>query len=481
MRELCERALDTAKRKGATYADIRICTYKQQTIETKDERVKSVESQESLGFGIRTIVNGAWGFASSDKITKDEIEKVTILSCDIAKASAQVKKHNVELVPVPRYQDHWKTPYKKDPFVIPIENKIALLLNVNKTMLKVKGIKTVFSFMDFGFEHKFFASSEGSFIEQEIMRAYPSYTAFAVGEGKFESRTYQVPPLNIGYEHIENCGLLENAERVASEAVEKLNASPGPIGVKKDLIILPTNLSLTIHESVAHPTELDRALGWEADFAGTTFCTLDQLGKLKYGSEKMNIIADRTLPNGRGTCGYDDDGVKTKEWYIIKNGVFVGYQTTRDTAKYIGENESNGCSYADSWSSIQFLRIPNLSLAANPKGLTLEQLIEDTKDGILIDGWGSYSIDQQRRNFQFGGDAFWEIKNGKKIRMLKDVTYCAQTLDFWRSLDEVCNQKYWVPYGVTTDGKGQPMQIAQQTHGSAPARFRQIEVGGAMK
>ena len=479
MRELGELALDTASRKGASYADIRICFYKNQSISTRDNIVTGVRDYEDSGFGVRAFYNGAWGFASSSDISKEEVQKVAALAVEIAKASAITIKVPLELSPVPKYVDHWQTPFIKNPFKIPNEKKIELLLKINQIMMKVRGIKRTTSQMSFTSEHKYFASTIGSYIEQLIMRSSTGYNAVAVGKEGFESRSFQDFPLNKGYEHIEELPLLENAQRVAEEAVEHLTAKECPAGVK-DLILSPSHLCLTIHESVGHATELDRVLGWEADLAGTSFATNDKLGKLKYGSPLVNFTGDRTLPYGRSTCGYDDDGVKTKKWDIIKEGILVGYSTTRDTAPYIDAKESNGCSYADSWANIPILRMPNVCLApGGEEAPTSEELIADTKDGIYIDGMGSFSIDHQRLNFQFGGDAFWEIKNGKKTQMLKNVTYQSTTTEFWGSVDAVCGEKDWKPWSVADCGKGQPGQRGQMTHGNSTIRVRRIKVGGA--
>ena len=479
MKEFTDLALDTASRKGASYADIRICYYKDQYISTRDQIVTGVRDYENSGFGVRAFYNGAWGFASSSIISREEIQKVAALAVDIARASAMTIKVPLELVPEPKYIDHWQTPFIKDPFKIPNEKKITLLLKINEIMSKVKGIKRTTSYTSFTSENKYFASTIGSFIEQLIMRSSAGYTAVAVGKEGFESRSFQDFPLNKGYEHIEELPLIENAQRVAEEAVKLLTAKECQEGVK-DLILSPSHLCLTIHESVGHATELDRVLGWEADYAGTSFATTDKLGKLKYGSPLVNFTGDRILPHGRSTCGYDDDGVKTKKWDIIKEGILVGYSTTRDTAPYIGAKESNGCSYADNWGSIPILRMPNVCLVPGGKGApTPEELIADTKDGIYIDGMGSFSIDHQRRNFQFGGDAFWEIKDGEKTQMLKNVTYQSTTPEFWGSVDAVCGEEDWKPWSIDSCGKGQPGQRAQMTHGSATIRVRRIKVGGA--
>jgi TldD protein len=384
----------------------------------------------------------------------------------------------VDLVPEPAYQDHWQSPIEKNPFKIPMEKKIDLILKINEEMLKVNGIKVATAFLNFNEIWKYFASTDGSFIEQDLFFSYPNFTAVAVGAGDSQTRSIQVPPEQKGYEHIESVDWIEKARRAAEEAVQKLKAKQGDAG-KKDLVLLPSHLCLTMHESIGHATELDRALGWEADMAGTSFVTPDKLGALKYGSPLMNIVGDKLLPNALGTVGYDDDGVKARRFYIIKEGIFVGYQTTRELARFVNEKESKGCAYADSWSSFPLQRMPNIWLKPGEKKLSLDELIADTKDGLLFDGMGSFSIDHQRYNFQFGGDAIWEIKNGRVGDMIKNIAYQSKTTDFWGSLDAVCSQEHWENWGVFGCGKGEPMQSARMGHGSAPARFRQVNIVSA--
>jgi len=477
MRELTDVALNTAQMKGAHYADIRIGRYRNQNISTREDRIEDISDSESYGFGVRVLVDGTWGFAASHRVTKEEIAAVTARAVEIAKANRPGQKEPVQLAPVPKYTDHWQTPIVKDPFKIPIEKKVELLLKVNQEALKVKGAKYCRSFMNFLNEWKIFASTEGSSIEQNIYRSWPSFTVTAIDPttGEFETRTSDVAPRGLGYEYVEQCHLMELAPKMAEEAVMKLMAKSVEPG-KKTLILHPTNLWLTIHESVGHPTELDRAMGLEADFAGTSFCTPDKLGNLQYGSPIVNFKADKTIPGGLATCGYDDDGVKTHEWFIVKDGIFVDYQTTRDQAHWIGQKQSHGCSYADSWASIPFQRMPNLHLLAGIAPLSVDDLIADTEDGIYIVGDGSYSIDHQRYNFQFSGQAFWEIKKGKLTQMLKDVAYQSNTLEFWNACDAICDERFWEMGGSYYDGKGQPGQSNAVSHGCAPARFRQINV-----
>jgi TldD protein len=338
---------------------------------------------------------------------------------------------------------------------------------------------TVNSSLSFRSEDKYFASTDGSFIQQLLVQTTPSFSATAVdfATRKSKTRSFQMAPTTAGYEQITRAGMLENAERVGAEAVEHLSApsvEPGP----KDLILLPSHLALTIHESIGHSTELDRALGYEANFAGTSFLAPPEkvLGKLQVGSKLVNFVGDRTLPQAMATCGYDDDGVKATSFDVVKEGVFVGYQTIRDQAHLVGEESSRGCCNADSFDSVPFQRMPNVWLKPGADGKGLDDLIAGVEDGVLIDGRGSYSIDQQRYNFQFGGQVFYEIKDGKKGEMLRDVAYQAKTPDFWASLDMVGSDHYYKLGGSFFDGKGQPGQSNSVSHGSTWCRFRGVNV-----
>jgi TldD protein len=351
-------------------------------------------------------------------------------------------------------------------------------MKLNDAVRQNKGVFRVQSSMGFDYEWKYLATSEGSYIEQEVWRSTGSYTVSARGK-TFKTRTFQVPPRTAGYEVIEDGQMLDHAAKTAAEAIEHASAPPVGAGLK-DLILTPSHAMLTIHEIVAHPTELDRIMGYEANYAGTSFIKLADVGKLKYGSKLFNITADRTIAGGMCTIGYDDDGVKTQEWPLVRDGVLVGLQTNRETAHFMGEKESRGCTFATSWRNYPFLRMPNVHVDAGPAGSpTPEEIIADTKDGILIDGRGSYSIDQQRYNGQFGGDAFWEVKNGKVTQMVSDVTYNAITTDFWNNLDAISGKDSWRMYGTTGDAKGQPVQINHPSHGSPYLRVRKIMVGAA--
>ncbi|HVT43365.1 MAG TPA: TldD/PmbA family protein [Thermoanaerobaculia bacterium] len=476
MRELLHRALDTAKSKGANYADIRINRYLRQSISTREKRVTNVASSESFGFGIRVLVDGTWGFAGSRSVEPAEIDRVAAQAVAIAKANRVAQARPVVLAPVAAYKDTWQTPITKDPFRIPLERKVDLLLAINEEALKVKGAAFCNSSMFFVKEEKLFASTEGSEIEQIVVREMPSFTVTAVDKttGKFKTRNSLAEPIGTGWEFIESYPWMEEAQKAAEQAVMKLSAKSVEPG-KYDLILAPSNLWLTIHESVGHPTELDRALGYEANYAGTSFLTTDKLGKFQFGSKIVNFFADRTQPMGLATCGYDDDGVPTTEWDIVRDGVFVDYQTTREQAAWIGQKESHACSYGDSWSSVPFQRMPNLSLRPGKEKLTLEELIADTKRGILGEGRSSYSIDQQRYNFQFSAQLFWEIADGKIVGLIEDAAYQAITPEFWNACDAICSEGYTLG-GSFFDGKGEPGQINAVSHGCTPARFRNINV-----
>jgi TldD protein len=401
------------------------------------------------------------------------------MATEVAKASAIAKRMDVRLAPVPAFQEYWATAIKKDPAKVSQEERQALVQSVIDTVIKTKEVTNVNASVQLEHEWKYFASSEGSYIEQEVWTTTPSFTVTARKDGETRSRTFTGVPMTGGWEVAEAAGMLENAERIAAEAVEFCTAKPVDMGVK-DLILTPSHAMLTIHEIVAHATELDRILGYEANYAGTSFVKLTDLGKLKYGSKLFNVTADRTIPGGVGTIGFDDDGVKTQEWPLVREGILVGLQTNREMAHFIGEKESRGCTSASSWRDYPFLRMPNVHVDAGPPGSpTPEEMIADTKDGVLIDGRGSYSIDQQRYNGQFGGNAFWEIKNGKKTRMVTNVTYNAITTDFWGNLDAISGKESWRMFGTGGDAKGQPTQTNSISHGSPWLRIRKILVGAA--
>jgi TldD protein len=486
LEKLGVNALDEAKRQGASYCDIRINRYRDQYSGyrlspqrggTKTDEVPFITDRQSFGFGVRVIVNGQWGFAASPLVTPEEISRITREAVTVAKANSALQAKPVQLAPTKAYRDRWVSPHDVDPFSVSVGEKLELIHNATVTIKKNPKVLIAFGMLGFHAEDKYFASTEGSSIQQYIVQVYPFLTASAVDfeKGVSRDRSYQVAPLATGWEYVPKMNLGENAARVANEVVEHLMAPPVKPG-KKDLVLLPSHLWLTIHESLGHSTELDRALGYEANFAGTSFLTPEKMGKFRIGSDLVNVFGDRTNEHGLATVKYDDDGVAATKFPILEKGIFVHYQTIRDQAHLIGENTSRGCCYADSWSSVPFQRMPNVWLQAGPRGVTLDSLISGVDDGILIEGAGSFSIDQQRYNFQFGGDAFWGIKGGKKGNMISRVAYQGRTPDFWQACDGLADQSYWQQYGAPNDGKGEPMQTNAVSHGCSPARFRQINV-----
>src|SRR5215472_458412 len=478
-------ALNEAKKYKASYCDIRIVRLRDQRVGLrltpergtgKTQAVPTVAEDSSFGFGVRVIVNGAWGFASSPIVTKEEIARVTGEAVIIAKANATIQPKPIELAPVKAYRDRWETPHEKDPFEVPMAEKLDLLRRATETVkrdAKVYGSTASFNVRS---EDKYFASTEGSSIQQLILQIYGNVDATAIDRqaGISRTRNYTPTQASAGWEYVPEMNLEENAMRIREEVVEHLSAPPVKAG-KKDLILMPNHLMLTIHESVAHPTELDRSLGYEANYAGTSYITLATRGK-RVASEHCTFIGDRTSPKALATVGYDDDGVKASEFTIIDKGIFRNFQTTREQAAMVGDKESHGCSQADSWATVPFQRMPNVYLKAGPSDTTLDSLIAGIDDGVLIDGRGSYSIDQQRYNFQFGGDAFWEIKGGKRGGMISRVAYQARTPDFWQACDGTAGPAYWRQFGTTGDAKGEPTQINSISHGCSPSRFRQINV-----
>jgi len=476
IKNLSDIALREAKANGASYCDFRITKFKNERLFARESNLQNVFVSEDTGFAVRVLINGAWGFSASSTLNEKEVSRITKISCEIAKANKNIQKNIVNLTPVESYNDYWKTPIKINPFDIPIDEKANLLIKINE---KAKSLGANFcqSFIWAVNELKYFVSSEGSYITQDIYRLYPEYQLTIIDKetGKFESRTGLTTPIGTGYEYVKEFDWFGDVEKSVEETKQKMKAKSVDPG-KKDIILDPTNMWLTIHESCGHPSELDRALGYEANYAGTSFLTPDKLRKLKYGSEHITMIADRTQKDGLATRGYDDDGVKTTEWNLVKEGTFVGYETTREMATYINEKASNGCAYADSWEHYPIQRMPNVSLKPGKDKLSLNELIESTDEGIYIIGDGSWSIDMQRYNFQFTGQAFYEIKGGKIIGMLKDVAYQGNTVEFWNSCDAVCDESEYKLGGSFFCGKGEPGQVAPVSHGCAPARFRKVNI-----
>ena len=478
MRDFAAIALNSAKINGATYADIRIIIKDTEDIEVRNGEIATLDESESIGFGVRVIVNGCWGFAASSRIEKEEIEKITKKACSEAAASSMLKKEDIRLSQEEIHQTAWHTPFIIDPFSVPVTEKLDLLFKIDKILRADPRIAVAESSMNFMREKQILATSEGSLIEQTLLRSGGGYSATAVKDGDVQKRSFPMSfggqYLGMGYEIIRSLDLLENAEKTREEAVALLSARPCAPG-KKDIIIDGTQLALQIHESVGHPSELDRVMGLEENYAGRSFLTTEKYRKFRYGSEIVNLVADSTMPTGLSTFGFDDDGIRAQRWHIVKDGIFTGYHTNREFAHVIGDERSKGANRADGWSSLPMIRITNLSLM--PGDWRLEDLIKDTEDGLFFCTNKSWSIDQLRYNFQFAAEIGWEIKKGKLGNMVKNCTYQGITPEFWSSCDAICNIDYWRPWGVVNCGKGQPGQTAEMSHGAAPARFRNVTVG----
>lgn len=478
MFKLCKKAIEIADKNKADFGDIRIIEKRKQELSVKNGEIGDFDDSTTLGFGIRILLNGAWGFASSDIMTTKEIEKTTLLAINIAKASSLLKEKKVLLAPEPAYKDIWQTPFIIDPFEVSVEDKFSLLFKIDSILRKNPAIKTAISSINFTREHQYHMTTNGSEIEQILLSSGAGYSATAVSNKEVQTRSYPSghgeQALSMGYELIESLKLIENAERVREEAIALLKAPQCPQG-EMDLIIGGNQMALQIHESVGHATELDRVLGYEESYAGSSFATMEKLDKFKYGSEIVNLVADATVPGGLATAGYDDDGVKAQRWDIVKNGILSGYMTNREFAHNINKKRSNGSNRADGHSNIPITRICNLSLM--PGKYELEELIKGVKNGIIMENNKSWSIDQKRLNFQFGCEIGWLIKNGKIKSMVKNPVYQGITPEFWNSCDGICNEKHWKLWGVSNCGKGQPPQTAMMCHGSSPARFRKVKIG----
>lgn len=490
-------ALNTAKGAGASYADVRIGRYLNQYIFTREQLVQNVVNTESFGVGIRVIVNGTWGFSSTNEVSNDGIKKATMQAVAIAKANSKFQTEPVKLAPVKSHGEiSWKTPIKQNALEIPITEKTDLLLNTNAEAMK-NGATYINTALFLVNEQKYFASTEGSYIDQDIHRIWPNFTVTAIDKnsGQFKTRQALSSPMGMGYEYLvpnENekvkgpggitlyrnaYDIKEDAIAAAQQAQKKLKAPSVKPG-KYDLLLEPNHLGLTIHESIGHATELDRVLGYEANYAGTSFATIDkwESKNFKYGSDIVNVFADKNQKHTLGNVGYDDEGVKTKEWDIIKDGILVNYQATRDQAHIIGEKESHGCCYSQSWNDVQFQRMANISLRPGKEKYSVDDMVKDVENGIYIAGRGSFSIDQQRYNFQFGGQLFFEIKNGKITEQIEDVTYQSNTQEFWNSCSKICDKDDYRTFGSFFDGKGQPPQVSSVSHGSSTTRFDGVKV-----
>ena len=471
--EFAELALKRITASGAEYGDIRIQDSHTEQIDGEDRRIASIRDTQDIGFGVRVLYHGAWGFAASSILSLEEVPRVADLAVEIAKGSASVALEKVRLAQEPVHRDRVVTPYRIDPFSVALEKKTDLLLSTMETLHRQSGVARSSASLWARRDRKLFVSSEGTHVEFDLLAGQGDCTATALYESRFASRSFNTPHLRQGYELIEDADLQREASRVAAQAVEKVKA-PVVDARQYDLVLDPEHLSLTIHESCGHPSELDRALGYEANYAGTSFLTTEKLGSFRYGSSHVNLVADNTESETLAATGYDDDGVSCQKWDVIRDGIFVGYCTNREVAPMIGDARSRGSNRADGWGSVPIVRIANIGL--EPGSATVDQLIVDVKRGIYIEGHGSYSIDQRRYNFQFGGDAFWLIEHGRRTHMLRDVIYHGITPEFWRSCDGVADRSARRRYGFITCGKGQPGQSGWMTHAASTARFRQVQV-----
>jgi len=484
MRDIAAWALNIAALRGATYADARLADDRTRALSTKNGKVGSVADSESFGIGVRVIADGAWGFAASADLSRAAVEATAARAVAIARASAQVKKGNVRMAAEKAMTAEWTSPLRVDPFTTSVEENLELLLKIDSEMRSVAGVTLAETNMNFRREEQWFVSSEGANIHQTKYTTGAGYSAYAFAGNEIQKRSYPTSFggqwQNKGYELITELKLVENARRVGEEAVALLKADQCPEGVFS-VVLEGSQLGLQIHESVGHPIELDRVLGMEANFAGTSFLTLDKLRTLRYGSELVNIVADARQEHGPGlgTFAFDEEGVAAQSTPIITNGLFTGYLSSRETAHTIGLERSGGTLRAEGWNRLPIIRMTNVSILPGEKPMGCEDLIADTDDGIYMATNKSWSIDDKRYNFQFGCEIGWEIKRGKRTRMLKNPSYSGITTEFWNSMDAICSREEWVLWGIPHCGKGQPQQVMGTGHGASPARFRGVKVGSA--
>jgi len=486
MKQIASWALETAKRRGASHAEARIVDERARSLATRNGKIGAASDSESLGIGVRVIADAAFGFAATDDLSREGVESCAARAVAIAKASARVKSQELLLVPEPAAKAEWISPCKIDPFAVSVEKNLELLFAIDAELRKVEGVTLAETNMNFRRYEQWFFSTEGAEIHQNVVTSGAGYAAYAFQGSEIQKRSYPNSYggqfQSKGYELIEELKLLEHAPEIGEQAVALHSAPQCPEG-KFNLILDSSQLGLQIHESVGHAIELDRVLGMEANFAGTSFLTLDKLRTLKYGSEIVNVVADATEGHGPGlgTFAYDDEGVAGQCTPIITDGLFTGYLTTRDTASAIGATRSGGCLRAEGWNRLPILRMTNVSILPSKSPLTLEQLIASTERGVLMQTNRSWSIDDKRYNFQFGCEIGWEIVGGRRERMLKNPTYSGITTEFWNSMDAICSRDEWVLWGTPNCGKGQPQQVMGTGHGAAPARFRDISIGTAYK
>lgn len=482
MRSYVNCALDEAERQGVEFADFRMVEQRIGHVYVRDRSVKSIGLDHDFGYSVRVLKDGAWGLASSTDITPEEVARTARRAVEVARASARAPKDPpATMVPEKAHEAMRQGPCQEDPFEVPDREKAELLLDACDTMLGVDGIARARGALRFIRRWRTIGTTDGTFVHLAHHFAEPILEATAVIGGESQTRSLQCGAKQAGYEYIREADLPNQAEEIAKEAVLKAEAEETPEGVM-DLVLDPENLALTMHETVGHPTESDRILGWEANMAGRSFIRPSDIGSLRYGSDIVNFTVDNTMEEGLGSWFYDDDGVPMQKFPLVRRGVLQDVGLTRETAALLGRDRSNGCCRSDSFARFPINRIPNLYLEAGPDfSITPEDLIADVERGIYIAGRGSWSIDQMRRNFQFGGDMFWMIENGRLTHPLKKVTYQSQTTDFWQSCEALANRDHWRAHGVMNCGKGEPTQVMFMTHGASHGLFREIEVGGSRR
>ena len=478
IKDLVERALDAATTAGATYADARFLNEDWEAIDVQDGTVKGVDRGATAGIGVRVLVEGRWGFAGTARLDAVEVERAASLAGEIARASNAVKGPAVRLAPETAHVATWATPIAEDPFAVSLEEKIALLLDASGRMKMVPGLGIAEASIDLWRRTSYLATSEGARIDQTLTQSGAGIRALAVGDREVQQRSY---PNSFrghfackGYEHIREMDLVGNAQRIAEEAIALLKAPELP-SMETTLILDGPQLALQVHESIGHPIELDRVLGMEAAYAGTSFLAPPDRGHLRYGSPIVNITADATTPGALGSFGFDDEGVEAQRSAIITEGVFRQFLSSRETAPEIGEQRSNGTMRASGWDVIPLIRMTNVNL--EPGDSSLEKMIAETDDGVYMSTNQSWSIDDKRVNFQFGCEIAWEIRKGKRRRMFRNPNYAGRTVDFWSSCDALGGPEEWAVWGTPNCGKGQPGQTARVAHGTAPGRFRKVNVG----
>jgi TldD protein len=483
MRALADAALQRAAELGVEHVDFRLERIRNQTLRLSDGALNTAMDADDIGLAVRVVKDGTWGFAAGIELTTDSAARIAEQAVEVAKVAAAMNTERIELAAEPSHGDQvWVSSYEVDPFTVPSGDKVALLTGWSKRLLADPRVDHVDASLNQVKENKFYADAAGTVTTQQRVRLYPSLTAVGVKDGVFDSMRTLAPPAGHGYEYLTGSLWGWEAELAAIPGLlaEKL-AAPSVRAGTYDVVVDPSNLWLTIHESIGHATELDRALGYEAAYAGTSFATPDKLGNLQYGSKVMNITGDRTVRHGLSTIGYDDEGVAGQSWDIISDGLFVGYQLDRRIAHLTGQNRSNGCAFADSPSSMPLQRMANVSLAPAPAGPSTEELIAAVGDGIYIVGDKSWSIDMQRYNFQFTGQRFYRIENGRLAGQVRDAAYQATTTDFWNSMEAVGGPQTYVLGGAFNCGKGQPGQVAPVSHGAPSALFRGVNILNAVQ